>query len=110
MSKYHVKALEVARREVEKGVPFICNLLPVSWPDEMLLGDATNDILRYIHTALEGMFTLNDWLTRQGNEDIPEDANSMTSDFWISAYAKEKIRLTRLAWIDYMIELWRNEP
>ena len=58
---------------------------------------ASREILDYIKIQLEGYYTLDDWICARSPALSAEYRNSTSKEM------KEKMRVTRLAWIDDMI-------
>ena len=91
MSKIHVKILEQARLNIESGRSgYICNA--IIW--QHVHPKQTKQLVEYIGNALEGHETLMTWL-RETNQGDHIDSNS-------------QLKETRLAWIDWMINEWKD--
>jgi len=93
MSQKHVAALLIARNKISSSrQEFICNSLD----KQCAIAD---EIRSQINKDLGDNFSLSSWLMCEKNIDIHIDEN-----------CKYKIRATRIAWIDAMIEYWRDKP
>ena len=106
MSEHHVALLKEAKRLIKSGqYSFVCNAISTSrkYSYEVgRLGSPLNrcvqEILTDIAIGLEGCSTYNMWL-------------DYVHGVGFAAYRNEaKARISRLAWIDAMIEYWKGQP
>ena len=101
MSKAHVEALLRAREIIKSGMQhFICIALDVQYTG------AANRVKKQIgkdllHGAKPGKYavTYEEWL----------DDHDILDDKEISRWEEAKVKRSRLAWIDAMIEYWRDK-
>lgn len=91
MSQKHVAILMESKRLIADGTyDFVCVTLGC---DEYSL-----EIKRHIEHLIEGCYTLEDWIQQHLDLDEAPDCDS------------DEMRQTRLAWIDWLIEYWKDQP
>lgn len=90
MSKEHVRLLKMAKKEFRPSSQpqYICVCIPTT--------KEGREIREQISLDLGNFGTLESWLSHV------HDKCSWSNN--------EKVRLTRLAWIDALIEYWRDKP
>lgn len=109
MSTLHVELLTTARELVESGArKFVCNaLFEAGWRGgrdfERANNELTEHILMLVRDGVEDRDTLDSWLVEHIDG---------ASDLYRKNYTEylARARATRLAWIDWLIEEWRDAP
>ena len=100
MSVVHVALLERVKLRVLNERQLICALIrdeavsPAEWAP-------AEQIERHIYYMLGNVGTLEDWLVSKGHLPVGRDH---------TPYTVARVRATRVAWIDWLIEQWRDEP
>lgn len=106
MSQAHVAELKRARERIRTGeASYICDALRAERVTNNLAppwSDAGFEVVCQIRQDLgEGVFDLEEWLVRKfGRKEFPYK--------WPES--KDVLRPTRLAWIDALIEYWKDKP
>jgi hypothetical protein len=112
MSAKHVKELKWARRRIEsQECHYICDALRLGGRDlnikpGMPFSDESQEIVDMIHADMAApmgkyCYSLETWLDVKGCRTPTETYESDKAD--------KKLRATRLAWIDALIEYWINK-
>jgi len=100
MSKAHVKVLRRARKLIfTEQQTFICIALGGGFKPRPRARDevyAMNDLVQVIERRLRNCRTLGSWIRRHHSDLVPDRG-------W-TKYEEAQLRLTRLAWIDSLIE------
>ena len=136
MSRYHVELLREARRtlarnrkqaqDLSEREMHICPSLEQatelfafsglhSYNEQRLYLNAKCDLIRHINHLLTGgdaeqNNSLEAWLMRHGHTKANRHAFSVYDcPEWSDAEIR-KLQRTRLAWIDWLIEYWRDQP
>lgn len=100
MSALHVELLTKARRRIEKGQHgFLCFALSHA-ANNLEEREAIREIKDHIRILLCGCGTLGGWL---------EVKHGIRAYSFCEKY-RNRMRETRLAWIDWLIEEWRDAP
>jgi hypothetical protein len=101
MSAEHVELLKKARSLIKSGDnKFICFALREA--DDRKYSPVFNALRGDIIKGLEGQYTLEYW--------IQAKLNTRDSECFYTTKGRAKLKRTRLAWIDAMIEYWRDKP
>jgi len=97
MSKTHVKVLREARAIIENGTKvFLCNALTFRKTDySETEGVAASELVQLIAKRLGHSNSLEMWMRKHHPSLMPRV---------LTSYHTEQLRLTRLAWIDSLIE------
>lgn len=102
MSAIHVDLLRRAKRRIAHRYDCYVCLALGRGTIEGELAKEKDEVLRHINNLLDGYHTLESWLAAQGYHVVDRDIYDTT--------LSDKMRATRLAWIDSMIEYWRDKP
>lgn len=103
MSAVHLEVLRDARAQIEsESETFVCLAIKYHHGRERE-GEAhaaAEELAIWARSLLGGCYTLESWLEeRHGIAGLSESPREYG--------VREKLRVTRLAWIDWMIEYWR---
>lgn len=100
MSTLHVELLTKAREIIEAGQNrYLCpSLIKIATTEREIA--ARDELIEHIQELLGRWSTLGGWLHREQGIDVDQ----------FSAEGSTKLRATRLAWIDWLIEEWRDAP
>lgn len=97
-AKQCIRALQLAKKIIADGKErYICVALVNLWMSEKISLNTGFLVRKYIHNQLGSSTSLEDWLEVKG---YGRDLSLI--DF------KYKVRETRLKWIDYMIEQYKE--
>jgi hypothetical protein len=101
MSAEHVELLKKARSLIKSGdSEFVCFALREA--DDRKYSPVFNALRDDIIKGLKGACALEYWIEKKLNMGSPE--------CFYTRKGRAKLKRTRLAWIDAMIEYWRDKP
>lgn len=96
-----IEALQLARERVASGGEFVCNMLNLVAQEYQYLTDACEQLQEYCGKSVytdDGCDTLDEWISQQGY------------DIYGAPDRKARMVATRLAWIDWMIACYQEDP
>lgn len=103
----HRKLLKYARKQLKEKNAYVCVLINDATDEYVEKStlkheqacEAANDLTQWIEILLDGCFALDGWLQIAHNAD-PLDYSH--TDY------KEQMRITRLAWVKWMLTVWKD--